>query len=83
MNLIKANLKSIIILGLVVLGLLVTIYLVKNPTIFKSRADSNKFQITGSNGNEAQFVDNQFTTTADHVTVGIREGAVENGLFNR
>lgn len=90
MNLITTNLKSIIILAVVVLGLLVTVYLVKNPQIFKSRADASKFQITGSDGKSADYVceDNdrskcKFTTAAERITVGIQEDAIKAGKFDK
>ena len=82
MKLIKANLRSIIILVLVVLGLIVTIYLVKNPQIFKSRADSSRFQITDKDGNNVPYDGSKFTTISDHITVGIQEEAVNKWFYS-
>ena len=73
MNLIRTNLRTIIILALLVLGLIVTLYLVKNPQVFKSRADATKFQITGRDGTEANYENGKFTTTSDHITIGIKD----------
>ncbi len=83
MNLIKGNFRSIIIVVLIVLGLLVTVYSVKNPQIFKSRADSSRFQVKGSDGSEVLFENDKYTTSSDHITIGIQDQAVDNGLFNR
>lgn len=90
MNLIKFNLRSIIILVLVGLGLIVTIYLVRNPQIFKSRADASRLKVSDKDGNPVSWVcENndtskcKFTTTSDQITIGVQDQAVQSHLFDR
>ena len=73
MNIIRANLKSIIILLLVILGVAVTVYLVKNPQILKSRADVEGLNVTDKNGNSVTKVEGKFTTTSDHIKIGVQD----------
>lgn len=57
MSFIKANLKSIIILFLILVGIVVGVYLVQVKHIFKSRAftDVNEaFEVTDDQGNSLQ-----------------------------
>lgn len=82
MDLIKKKYKSIIIISLLLLGLFVTVYLVKNPQIFKSRANADRFQVIDGDGNQVSYENGKFVTTSDHITVGIQKDAVENGFFN-
>lgn len=50
MEYIRKNLKSILIVAILAVGLVVGMYLVKNPQIFKSKADIQTVdQISGDN----------------------------------
>lgn len=74
MNLTGANFKTIIISALVILGLVVTVYLVKNPKIFKSKAGAEALNITTSDGQTVpQVVPGKFTTTSDHIKIGVQD----------
>lgn len=73
MDIIKKNTKSIIILVLVILGLVITVYLVKNPQIFKSRADVDALSVTADDGSPVTVEPGKFTTTSGHIKIGIQD----------
>lgn len=71
MDIIKTNLKSIIISVLIITGLVVTVYLIKNPKIFKSHADEASLNIKTADDKPVEQVNGVFTTTSDHIKIGV------------
>ncbi len=75
------SLKQIIILILIILGLILGLYLVKQPQIFKSRATTNiydAFDITDDQGNKIYCSDNICTTHSLNINLKITDPALLN-----
>lgn len=73
MDVLRTNWKKVLPLIIILIGLMVIVVLVRKPQVFKSRADATKFQVTGRDGSEASYENGKFTTTSDHITIGIKD----------
>lgn len=62
MKYLRKNIKPLLIVFILLLGLVVGVYLVKNPKIFRSRANSqpaNSLQVTDYNGENIERLNDQ------------------------
>lgn len=74
MKYIRTNLKSIIIVVLLLAGLAVTLYLVKNPQIFKSRAGADAIKITTPDGLKLEKrEDGKYYTNSDQIQIEVQD----------
>ncbi len=70
----KINLKAVLIIGLLSVGLAVTVLLVQNQQIFRSRANADALIITGNNGDNVNVEgSHKFNTEADSITISIKK----------
>lgn len=78
MQYIKANLKAVIIVSLLLLGLTLAVLLVQRPQIFRSRADvGNILEVTNEEGNPIRFEEGVFKTNSDTVKINLKPEALE------
>ena len=61
------------IVVLILIGLVVTLYLIKNPKIFRSKAGAEALNITTSDGQKVEQVEGKFTTNSNHIKIGIQD----------
>lgn len=82
-NYLKTNLKIIIISLILLLGLVVTLYLVKNPKIFKSKADEGSIfsstQVSPQNeSDQVSCQANNCTTSTKNIRMKINLKQLED-----
>lgn len=74
MDFIKQNLKTIVLVALLLIGLVVAIVLVQTKQVFKSRASSQGYSATAADGSEVvRQEDGTFSTTSDSVRIEIND----------
>lgn len=90
MEYIRKNLKSLLIVFFLILGLAVGMYLVKNPKIFRSKANdkpADSLKVSDSNGENIEKLNNPEEATkfggTDNVPVFRTKGSTFTIHYNR
>lgn len=74
MDFIKQNLKTIVLVTLLLIGLVVAIVLVQTKQVFKSRASTQGYSITSSGESGVQKEeDGTFSTNSDSIRIEIND----------
>ena len=74
MEYIKANFKGLLLIFLIISGIVVGLYLVSHPQIFKSRANAEAVNVVANDGSPVHVESNyQFSTQAENVTISIKD----------
>lgn len=72
MDFIRQNLKIIVLVAVLIIGLVVAIVLVQTKQVFKSRASTEGYSATASDGSEVvRQEDGTFSTTSDSVRIEV------------
>lgn len=74
MDFIKQNLKKIVLVAVLIIGLVVAIVLVQTKQVFKSRASTEGYSATTPDGSEVvRQEDGTFSTSSDSVRIEVND----------
>lgn len=64
--------KSVLIIIILLAGLIITLVLIKNPKIFKSKAGAEALNITTQDGQPVPQIEGRFKTSSERIRIGIQ-----------